>query len=157
MNLETLNPVQLLQLHTSAINELRRRKIVRTSNNPLGDYTEWLVANVMKLKLEANSKAGHDAISSAGVRFQIKGRRVTSSNPSRQLSAIRNYDAQDFDWLVAVIYSEEYAVLNAYLVPHEVLGKYGKHRDHVNALVLIMSGAILSDPMVVEITEQFAA
>ena len=156
-NLDSLTPVELLQVHASAIEELRQRGIVRTSNNPLGDYTEWLVAKSMNLTLEANSKAVHDAVSEAGVRFQIKGRRVTASNQSRQLSAIRNYEAHDFDWLVAVIFGGRYEVLNAYLVPHEVLGKYGRHRDHVNALIVLMSGAIAEDPMVVEISEQIAA
>jgi len=98
MNLEKLDIIELLQLQANATKELKRRKIVRTNNNPLGDYTEWLVSQRMKLNLAKNSTAGYDAISDAGVTFQIKGRRVTLENPSRQLSAIRNYGSKDFDW-----------------------------------------------------------
>lgn len=155
MNLGELKPIELLQLQASATAELKRRKIVRTNNNPLGDYTEWLVANMMDLKLAANSKSGYDAISDAGVTFQIKGHRVTPENPSRQLSAIRNYAENDFDWLIAVIFDKDFHVLNAYLVPHEVIGDYYPHRNHVNARVVVMSGAILQDKRVMEITEQF--
>ena len=156
MNLDELEPIELLQLQAKATAELKRREIVRTNNNPLGDYTEWLVANVMDLKLAANSKAGYDAISDAGITFQIKGRRTTPENPSRQLSAIRNYDEKDFDWLVAVIFDKDFNVLNAYIVPHEVIGDYSPHRKHVNARVVVMSGAIVQDQRVREITCNFS-
>lgn len=155
MNLEELEAIDLLRLHAKATEELKRRKVVRTNNNPLGDYTEWLVAKQIKLNLSENSKAGYDAISDAGVKFQIKGRRVTPSNQSRQLSAIRNYDAKDFDWLVAVIFDQNFNVLNAYLVPHEVIGEYCPHRDHVNGRVVVMSGPIIRDGRVMEMSDQF--
>ena len=155
MNLDDLEPVELLRLQANATAELKRREIVRTNNNPLGDYTEWLVANIMDLKLTSNSKAGYDAISNKGLKFQIKGRRITLENPSRQLSAIRNYVGKDFDWLIAVIFDEGFNVLNAYIMPHEVIGDYYPHRKHVNARVVVMSGAIIKDERTIDITERF--
>ncbi|MDE3273973.1 DUF6998 domain-containing protein [Pseudoalteromonas sp. G4] len=104
MYLKEMRIKELLQLQVSITNELKSRGVVRTQNNPLGDYTEWLVANALDLKLEANSKAGYDGLSKTGVRVQIKGRRVTPKNNSRQLSAIRKYDEQDFDELAAYSY-----------------------------------------------------
>ena len=88
---------ELLRLHASVIDELKRRKIVRTKNNPVGDYTEWLVSKTLRLELANNSVSGYDATDADGTRFQIKGRRVTSDSRSRQLGAIRNLDAKDFD------------------------------------------------------------
>ena len=79
MNLEELEVIELLRLQADVTKELKRRNIVRTQNNPLGDYTEWLVAQKMNLVLANNSAAGYDAKSEAGVTFQIKGRRVTPS------------------------------------------------------------------------------
>jgi hypothetical protein len=154
MDLVKLDVIELLRLQAKATEELKRRKIVRTNNNPLGDYTEWLVAKQIKLTLVKNSKAGYDAISDAGVTFQIKGRRITPSNQSRQLSAIRNYDSKDFDWLVAVIFDQNFNILNAYLVPHEVIGEYCPHRDHVNGRVVVMSGPIVNDHRVMEMSDQ---
>ena len=90
MNLKSLEIKELLQLQGEIINELIERGIARTQNNPLGDYTEWLVAQSLNQELEPNSKAGYDALNSEGIRIQIKGRRLTSRNPSRQLSAIGN-------------------------------------------------------------------
>ena len=148
MNLKELNPKELLQLQATITNELNRRGIVRTQNNPLGDYTEWLVAKALGLSLAENSNAGYDGISNAGVRVQIKGRRVTSRNNSRQLSAIRKYDEKDFDELAAIIYSENYDVIDALLIPYEVVGEYASYRKHVNAHILILRGPILTDPRV---------
>jgi hypothetical protein len=154
MILESLKPIELLRLQADATNELRRREIVRTHNNPLGDYTEWLVSKKMGLNLEGNSKASYDAISEAGVTFQIKGRRITPENKSRQLSAIRKYESKDFDWLIAVIFNQNFSICSAYLLPHEVIGEYYPHKEHVNGRVVSMSGPILADGRVMEISEQ---
>lgn len=154
MNLESLSNIELLQLQAKATEELKNRNVVRTQNNPLGDYTEWLVSNRLKLHLSKNSRAGFDAVSDAGVKFQIKGRRVTPGNQSRMLSAIRNYDGKDFDWLVAVIFDQDFSILNAYLVPHEVIGEYFPHKDHVNGRVVVMSGPITRDGRVMEMADQ---
>lgn len=148
MNLKALSIKELLQLQAAATNELKERDVVRTQNNPLGDYTEWLVAKAMELKLSANSKAGYDGIDSNGIRVQIKGRRITPKNRSTQLSAIRKYDEKDFDALVAVIFDENYDIIEAVLVPHKIVGKYASYREHVNAHILLIKEPLLSDPEV---------
>ena len=148
MHLDKMEVKELLQLQASITNELKGRGVVRTQNNPLGDYTEWLVAKALGLELEANSKAGYDGISETGVKIQIKGRRVTPKNNSRQLSAIRKYKEKDFDELAAVIYDEKFDVLEAWLIPHGVVGEYASYREHVNAHILVLKGAILTDPRI---------
>lgn len=148
MQLNKLTVKDLLKLQADATNELKLRGVVRTQNNPLGDYTEWLVSKALNLELQTNSKAGYDGISKDGKRIQIKGRRVTFKNNSRQLSAIRNYSEKDFDVLAVVIYDEDFSVIEALLIPHEVVGQYASYRAHVNAHILILKGPILRDPRV---------
>lgn len=148
MRLSELTDKELLQLQASATNELKARGIVRTQNNPLGDYTEWLVAKALDLELQANSKTGYDGVSKDGIRIQIKGRRITPTNNSRQLSAIRKYDEKDFDALAAVIYDEHFNIIEALLIPHEVVGEYASYHEQVNAHILILKGTILSDPRI---------
>ncbi|MGH1460753.1 MAG: DUF6998 domain-containing protein [Neptuniibacter sp.] len=145
MNLKELTPKELLQLQADATNELRSREIVRTQNNPLGDYTEWLVANRLNLELANNSKAGYDATDNSGVKIQIKGRRITPSNKSTQLSAIRNLKEKDFDELIAVIYDEYFNIIEAVAIPHEVVAEYATYRKHVNAHILFVKGPLLGD------------
>ncbi|MBE8716109.1 DUF6998 domain-containing protein [Cellvibrio polysaccharolyticus] len=148
MQIQDLTVTSFLQLQASITSELRSRGVVRTHNNPLGDYTEWLVARALNLKLQASSTAGYDGIGRDGLRVQIKGRRTTPNSSSRQLSAIRKYDEKDFDALVAVIYDEAFNIIDALLIPHGVIRDYAVYRAHVNAHILILKGAILKDPRV---------
>ncbi|WP_419811869.1 DUF6998 domain-containing protein [Bacterioplanoides sp.] len=148
MDFKNFNVKQLLQLQASITNELRERGVVRTHNNPLGDYTEWLVSKALNLELAENSKAGFDAISASHSKIQIKGRRVTAKNPSRQLSAIRNLESNDFDELAVVIFDEAFNVLDAVIMPHAVISEYASYRQHTNAHVLNLRGSILKDQRV---------
>ena len=108
IRLSTISAKDLLQLQADITLELRARGVVRTHNNPLGDYTERLVADALDLELADNSAAGYDGIAKDGTRVQIKGRRITGK--SRQLSAIRNLDANEFDVLAAVLFDERFNV-----------------------------------------------
>ncbi|MCL6406240.1 hypothetical protein EXT70_11230 [Dickeya dadantii] len=149
-----MSNVELLTLHSEILTQLRSRGVIRTKNNPVGDYAEWLVSTALGMNLLNNSSPGIDAVDSDGKKVQIKARRVTSDNPSRQLSALRNYEAGHFDYLVAVIFDEDYKVLDAYKIPHEVIRDYARYREHVNAHIVTLKGSILSDTRVTSIKEQ---
>jgi hypothetical protein len=153
--LESLSTPELLHHYSRILAELRARKVIRTSNSPIGDYTEWLVANQLGLTLVTNSTSGHDAVDRLGVKFQIKGRRFTSHNRSRQLSAIRNLESHDFDYLIAVIFNEQVEVMQVVKIPHGIIGKYARFSDHVHAHILTLQQNILNDVMVEDITAAF--
>lgn len=74
----------LLQLYTRVLNELRKREVIRSSNNPVAGYSELLFCLAFGWAREGNSKAGHDA-SDGTARYQIKGRYPTVHNASQQL------------------------------------------------------------------------
>ncbi len=152
--LSRLSEVELLKLHASIIDELKARKVVRTKNNPVGDYTEWLVSNALKLQLSNNSASGYDGIDKKGIKYQIKGRRITPENTSRQLSAIRNLKKKDFDFLIGVIFNKDYKILDAVMIPHAVVEEYASYKKHVNAHILHLREAILTDTRVRNIIGQ---
>lgn len=152
--LTSLTHLELLSLHSDILAELHSRGVIRTKNNPVGDYAEWLVSEALGMILLSNSSAGADAIDADGMKVQIKARRVTPDNPSRQLSALRNYEAADFDYLIAIIFDETYNVLDGYKIPHEVIRDYARHSNHVNAHIITLKGIILSDLRVIDIKEQ---
>ena len=54
--LNNLSPKELLRLSGSILDELQFRGIARTTNNPVSDYTEWLVSKRMELILVGRSK-----------------------------------------------------------------------------------------------------
>ena len=146
---------ELLVIYAQIIEELRDRKVVRTSNGPVGDYAEWLVSQKMNLTLANNSNSGFDAIDTNGVKFQIKSRRVTPHNKSTQLSAIRNLDSNDFDFLIAVIFNEFFKPIIVLQVPQAIIVKYARFSHHVNAHLLRIRENIINDPMVKDLTPLF--
>jgi len=123
---------ELLRLHGAVLDELRRREIVRTANSPVGDYAELLFATAFGWTLENSSAAGHDAVDRDGVRYQIKSRRLTKSNGSRQLSFLRRLPEKKFDVLAAVLFDGAYRVQRAILLPHEGLEARSRYSPHAN-------------------------
>ncbi|WP_258605488.1 hypothetical protein [Mesorhizobium sp. AR10] len=131
--IRTAGVTELLILHSQIMDELRDREIVRTGNAPLGDYAELLFATAFGWSLQSNSSSGHDATDAAGLRYQIKSRRITPRNASRQLSAIRRLPDNTFDFLAAVLFDESYRVTKAIVIPHEVVVRRAKRVEHTNS------------------------
>ena len=147
----------LLRLFAEIIEELRRRGVTRSSNNPAADYTEYLVSTKLGLTLNGNSTSGSDAVDTAGNRYQIKGRRLTPQNQSTELSALRNLSERPFDFLVAVVYRPDFTVDYAAQVPYEVVVELAKYSKHTNAHRFLMRPNILDDPRVTDLTNKLVA
>jgi len=120
MNLADLRPPELLALHAKIGDELRTRGITRSSNNPTGDLAEYLFCRAFGWTQGGNSQANVDAVGTDGMRYQIKGRRITRFNNSRQLSAIRDMGAAHFDFLAGVLFDEDYSIMRAAIIPHRI-------------------------------------
>ena len=156
-NLESLPLADLLKSYCNVLNELRRRGITRSSNNPVADYTEHLVARALGLTRTGNSVPGHDAVDLEGRRYQIKGQRLTPQNPSTQLSAIRNLPKRSFEFLIAVVYRPDFVVDYAAQVPYETVVQLSTYNAHTNSHRLLMKRAFLVHPGVIDVTSRVAA
>ncbi len=139
---------KLLTLLGDILDELGERGVVRSRNNPVADYAEWIVSRALNLKLQANSTQGFDALDSAGMRYEIKGRRLHPKNESRQLSFIRNLDKQQFDILIGVLFWRDFSILEAYKIPHHLIGRFARYSSHANGHLLVLKGDILVHPEV---------
>jgi hypothetical protein len=156
LGISGLSDQQLLQTYAAILEELRVRGIARTSNNPVADYTEWLVCSKLGLRQQANSTAGFDASAEDGTRFEIKSRRVTRHNSSVQLSAIRNLKARNFEYLIGVIYEADFSIRYAAKVPHELIADNSRFSRHSNAHFLNLTGSVLGLEEVEDITSVLA-
>lgn len=110
---------------------------------------EWLVARALGLELVAPSVKGYDAVSSDGARYQVKGRRQTPENASRQLSAIRGFELDDvhpFDFLVGVLYNRDFTVMKAAQIPVPIVRQEAKPTPHVNGWRFLLRDAIRALP-----------
>jgi hypothetical protein len=147
----------LLRLYAELLDELRRRGVTRSANNPVADYTEHLVSTKLGLTLGGNSASGFDAVDSDGRRYQIKGRRLTAQNRSTELSAIRNLPDRQFDFLIAVVFGPDFTVDYGAQVPFEVVEALAKYSEHTNAYRFLMRRSVLNDPRVTDITSRLLA
>jgi hypothetical protein len=146
---------QKLKDYADIINSLYEAGIVRTYNSPVGDYAEWLVSTKLGLELQKNSEKGYDAIDvNSGVRYQVKSRWMHPGKNSRQLNVIRNYLDNQFDYLVAVIFGVDFEVVEAYLIPHDLIGEYFPLNNHQNGIVVTLTNGFIKDDRVKNITDQ---
>lgn len=157
VDLSALSNSELLALHCQVMGVLRERGVVRSSNNPVADYTESLVANALGATLVTASQAGYDAVGPDGTRYQIKGRRLTLANGSTQLSAIRNLATKPFDVLAAVVFDASLVVQYAALIPLPVVQELGRYRAHTNSHTLHFRRLVLDLDGVVDITNRLRA
>ena len=151
--LERKSIKQLLQTHSSIIEELKSRGTLRTKNNPVGDFSEWLISTSLGLALENNSKAGYDATDKKKIRYLIKGRRITPENKSTQLGVIRDLDKKKFDYLIGIIFNKDYEVLYAAQIPHVVVGKIANYKEHQNGHIMHLKPEIFDDKRIRNITK----
>ena len=141
-----------LKNYAEILNSLYSAGIVRTYNNPVGDYAEWIVSMKLGLELQKNGAAGFDALDKGtGLRYQVKSRWMHPGKNIRQLNVIRNYDKKPFDYLVAVIFGIDFDVEEAYLIPHEIIEKYFPQNKHQNGIVITLTNDFVSDPQVKDI------
>jgi hypothetical protein len=67
---------------------------------------------------------------------------------------IRNYDDNQFDYLIVVIFDEHFCVKEAYMLPRDTVKPYARYNKHQNGYILIAKGTALSDKDTKNITLQ---
>lgn len=136
------------QVWARAMQELRRRSLIRSWNNPVADYAERLVAQELNLELAPPVAQGYDATDDTGRRYQIKARRLTPENKSRQLGIIRKLELNEFDDLIAVVFDENLVMREMWRIPHEVVVSFGKWVPTLNGFRIHVKSPLLDDPRV---------
>ena len=144
----------LLDLHVGLLSELRRRQVVRSANNPTGDYGELLFARAFGWILNSNSSANADATDADGLRYQIKCRRLATPKGSRQLGFIRRMPERPFDRLAAVLLDSRFRVMRAAIIPFEVVEPRAAYVDSVKAWKFILRDSVWGLPGVTDATAE---
>jgi hypothetical protein len=147
----------LLRLHVQVSEELRVRGMVRSANNPVGDFAEYLFCKAFRWEQAPASASGFDALDRAGVRYQIKSRRLHSRNKSRQMSALRNMDKQPFDVLAAVLFLEDFRIYRAALIPFHTVLSRSKYGSHANSNRFLLHDDVWFLEGVQDVTDQLQA
>ena len=139
----------LMAMHARATAGLREMGVAR-SRNPLGEYAEWLVSEVLGLERQGPNKR-FDAVGPDGLRYEIKGR---MSAGSHKATVLGGFTAGRFDVLVGVFLDAEADVELAFSIPHDDAVRLaretasGRHNIRRNP-------ATLGDPAVTDLTQRF--
>ena len=155
-DLTDLSPTELLALHARVSDELRQRGVLRTSNNPTGDLAEYLFCRAFGWERTDNSYPYADARQD-GVLYQIKARRMTQHNTSRQLGALRGLPDGGFHVLAAVLFAPDYSVQRAATIPHELVLKHSKYRKHTNSWIFFLPEVAWTWPGVEDVADRLKA
>jgi len=132
INLRNLDNQSILRLYAELMEELRNRQLIRSSNNPVADYAEKVVVGYLRLTRVGKEERGYDALDNRKNKYQIKARRITRHNKSRQLGVIRNLDEELFDFLIAVIFDESFNILEMWRIPYRFVKENSRWSDHQN-------------------------
>ncbi|HNR78104.1 MAG TPA: hypothetical protein PKM48_13305 [Parvularculaceae bacterium] len=154
IDLNTVKTSELLSLYSQFNEELRRREIVRSGNNPTGDLAETLFCRAFHWRQEKNSKRGYDAIDADNKRNQIKARRLHRRNKSRQLSGLRDLSNDQFDFLAGVLFDESYRIQRAAIIPKGVVQSRSKYIAHTNSNRFLLHDNVWLENGVIDVTER---
>ena len=152
-----LTPPELLAMHADITEELRRRGIVRSSNNPTADVAELLFCRAFEWRQAGNSNRAADATCAEGKLYQIKARRMTAPKTSRELGALRNLPAGGFHFLAAVLFESNYTVRRAAIIPHGLVLKHSAYDKHTNAWKFHLRDVAWEWPEVRDVTDELRA
>jgi len=156
-NPDGLTNRELLALYGRVLDTLRSRGVIRSANNPLADYAEGLCVAALSLTLAAKCTTGYDGIDPNGHKIEVKARRLTQQNGSRQLSAIRGIDSAHFDYLAGILFDADFSVMKGCLIPHAVVREHGSNNMHTHSHRFLLRDSVWSLDGVRDITEALQA
>lgn len=154
ISLTSYSVMDLLALHDCIIEELRKRQILKTVNNPVADYAELLACRAFTLTKAPNSEKGYDAKDKNGKKYQIKARRIATGSKPTRFSAIRNLEENHFDFLLAIVFDHAFKVQKAALLPPSVVKEKAFFQSHVNAWILPLNDTLWNHASVQNVTTQ---
>lgn len=152
-NLGDLTSVELLKLHGQIINELMQRKIAKTRNQPIAEYSKWLVRNKLNLHDVGNPNEKYDGYDDHDKKYLVRSRQIIDDRAIR-FSVIRNLKNRNFDFLVAVSFDNDIKVTEAYIIPIVVLLEQFEYNEYQNGYLLKLNQFNLNDKRIQNIKQQ---
>ncbi len=116
--------LELMRQYVELKHKMTDLGISRTEGEPTGDYAEWLVSVKLGLKIVENSvQSGYDLVDpKTGETYQVKARRIFKKHQYK--IAISKYDKYPFDYLIIVLFDENFSVRDAYQYDYKTVPKF---------------------------------
>lgn len=131
--------LMLMQEYADLKKKLNDFDICRTERDPTGDYAEWLIASKLNLQRAENTvQSGYDLVSlDTGVTYQVKARRIFKEHPYKV--SIKKYNEYRFDYLILVLFKEDFSILRAYKFTYDSIPLFFKKRGKDMEIMISLS------------------
>jgi hypothetical protein len=123
--------------------ELRRRGVVRTANNPIGDIAEELVAAHYGGQRASFSNAGWDVATTDGQRLEVKAIRLAEVKTRSNLSPIPR--SSTYTSVIVVVFDTDLRVTEALRVPRETVERRYRPRTLDGARIIRFGRGLRED------------
>lgn len=154
VDVEDLSVFNLMRLHRQTLYELVHRGIVRTLNQPQGDWAETLVKVAYDGDLAPKSEKGYDVITDDGTRLQVKARALDHLDVGSNTTSV--FRSWEFDAMVVVLLDpDDLSVGRATELPLEVVHDNARYVEHVNGHVLVPNRSLMDQGA--DVTERLQA
>ena len=154
VRVEDLSVFDLIRLHRQTLYELLQRGVIRTLNQPQGDWAETLVKVAYRGQLAAKSEKGYDVIASDGTRLQVKSRALDHLDVGSNTTSV--FRSWEFDAMVIVLLDpDDLSVGRAAELPLKAIHDNARYVGHTNGYVLVPNDALMSQG--VDVTERLRA
>lgn len=132
-DIRALSNAELFQAFGLVMEEFRTRKLTRSSNNPVADYAELLVARHFGVEPVAGVQQGYDVLTPDGVRIQVKARRRSPRSKPSHYGWMHKLDDREFDKVACVLFAADFTVVEADLLTWDAAKKFAKSNERVGA------------------------
>ena len=149
IDISGLSEAELLQLHAQTLARLKELGAVRSTNSPVADIAESMAAKLLGGELAPKSQGHFDVmVSKDGVTttYQVKARRLTAHNTSRQLGALRNMEDKRFDFLVGILFREDFSPIKGAIIPWDVVKAHSTYIQRTNSWRFLLRDSVWGLP-----------
>lgn len=120
-NLQNATVADLLRLHHQVLDELHRRQVVRQTTHPTRELAVYLCCAAFGWRRAKYAHRGYSAIGPDETYYEVRARhRNHHARKFRRAFKDLNLTTKTFDMLAGVIFTEDYRVDQAALIPWQV-------------------------------------
>jgi hypothetical protein len=145
LDLASLTNRELLEAWTRSLEELGRRNLVRSYNNPIGDIAEAIVARYYQGVRGSFAQAAWD-VKVGDELLQVKAVPALDSNDIP--GVLSGPPHRGYTALILVVFSGDMRIEQAWRIPRDVVNEFAKFNSHVNGHKIALTAAVRNDPRV---------
>lgn len=133
-SVEKLDEIELLRLHGKILDAFEERQVCKTRNQPIAGYSRWLIKNKLGLQQVDNPNEKYD-LYDGKVKYLVRSRQI-SKNKNIPFGVIRNIHESNFDNLITIVYDKDFNIIEAYMIPIDVLLNKVVYNGYQNGYIL---------------------